>query len=98
VKSLVGAGCERSPNLKEKNPVRVEGLSKRPVTKTPANHPMYLHDTVESMGPSRRALAGRNGDAQCLAASVSELGEEGRWSVECLKRDVCLPVSKTHHI
>ncbi len=38
------------------------------------------------MEPSPRALAGRNGDAQCLTASVSESGYEGRWSVECLKR------------
>jgi hypothetical protein len=45
------------------------------------------------MEPSPRVLAGRNGDAQCLAASVSESGHEGRWSVECLEGDERLPVS-----
>jgi hypothetical protein len=45
------------------------------------------------MGPSPMALAGRNGDAQCLAASVSESGHGGRWSVECLEGDERLPVS-----
>ncbi len=46
------------------------------------------------MEPSPRAMAGRNGDAQCVAASVSESGYEGRWSVECLEGDVCVPVSQ----
>ena len=52
------------------------------------NQPAYVsaRHAEASMGPSRGLWLDETGDAKCLAASVSESGHEGRWSVECGKR------------